>query len=325
MEAFVLFRSWDFNRGTKVYARCSSIVMGYVVMYMTIFYSNWEVFWRCLSELWWSFIFSSAPSIPPDTGREEVRTEFDTDYRSSAELSRAPRDRDGYDYEVCFLFCLTIKGINVFCFRVGITTVETTMREEFHRKMIIDLQGKISKMFRPLQGTNMVLEQGLRPKITVEMIPMHMLVDEVITVIAECLRMMVATTQEGCHHMAMIIQEDQVRCVVIFFWKSFVKFIYSSGSRFDRPPDDRFHERGPGDPYGNSMYNGNGMVNYWIVILFFWLCRKMSIQGSNPSALNSSAAAVANKIGAKTRIIHPDDHQTTSLVRYFSSFSLLKV
>ncbi|WKY03491.1 hypothetical protein Q1695_004893 [Nippostrongylus brasiliensis] len=63
------------------------------------------------------------------------------------------------------------------------------------------------------------------------------------------------------------------------------------GSRFDRPPEDR--ERG-GDSYGGGMYNGNGM-------------------GSHSSVLNSSAAAVANKLGAKTRIIHPDDHQTTSL------------
>ncbi|KHJ97873.1 hypothetical protein OESDEN_02145 [Oesophagostomum dentatum] len=63
------------------------------------------------------------------------------------------------------------------------------------------------------------------------------------------------------------------------------------GSRFDRPPDDRGP---PGGPYGNPPYNGNGM-------------------GPNSSSLNSSAAAVANKIGAKTRIIHPDDHQTLSL------------
>ncbi|PIO62139.1 hypothetical protein TELCIR_16317 [Teladorsagia circumcincta] len=65
------------------------------------------------------------------------------------------------------------------------------------------------------------------------------------------------------------------------------------GSRFDRPPDDRAGDRG-NDLYGGSMYNGNGV-------------------GSHSSVLNSSAAAVANKLGAKTRIIHPDDHQTTSL------------
>ncbi|KAK5972430.1 ZiNc Finger protein [Trichostrongylus colubriformis] len=64
------------------------------------------------------------------------------------------------------------------------------------------------------------------------------------------------------------------------------------GSRFDRPPDDRAGDRG--DPYGGPMYNGNG-------------------PGSHPPVLNSSAAAVANKLGAKTRIIHPDDHQTMSL------------
>uniref|UniRef100_A0A7I4YJR0 Zinc finger protein 326 n=1 Tax=Haemonchus contortus TaxID=6289 RepID=A0A7I4YJR0_HAECO len=43
------------------------------------------------------------------------------------------------------------------------------------------------------------------------------------------------------------------------------------------------------------------------------LCTTGSGVGSHSSVLNSSAAAVANKLGAKTRIIHPDDHQTTSL------------
>ncbi|VDM54481.1 unnamed protein product [Angiostrongylus costaricensis] len=65
------------------------------------------------------------------------------------------------------------------------------------------------------------------------------------------------------------------------------------GSRFDRRPDERA-ERGAGDPCGGAMYNGNGV-------------------GTHSSVLNSSAAAVANKLWAKTRIIHPDDHQTTSL------------
>ncbi|VDK56849.1 unnamed protein product, partial [Cylicostephanus goldi] len=80
---------------------------------------------------------------------------------------------------------------------------------------------------------------------------------------------------------------------------------YPRVSRFDRPPDDRIPERGPNDNYGAPAYNGNGM-------------------GSNSSALNSSAAAVANKIGAKTRIIHPDDHQTMSLVSFFGQRQLTR-
>ncbi|EYC13576.1 hypothetical protein Y032_0043g793 [Ancylostoma ceylanicum] len=188
------------------------------------------------------------PSLPPDSAREEIRSEYDTDYRSAADLNRAPRDRDGYDYESGDHY-----GGDDYSRGVPPKDDYRSPREDFKNAPPSSRDDYGSRSGPPPEDYSRDDPDAYRGR-----------------------------------------GDYNNRGMPPYDGRDYPRGMPPHGSRFDRPPDDRFHERGPNDPYGNSMYNGNGM-------------------GSNPSALNSSAAAVANKIGAKTRIIHPDDHQTTSL------------
>ncbi|KAK6747747.1 hypothetical protein RB195_000753 [Necator americanus] len=194
-------------------------------------------------------------TIPPENTREEVRSEYDTDYRTGGDYNRGNRDHEGYDYENGDHY-----GQEDYARGGPAKDDYISPREDFKngpppaRDDYGSRPGPPSEDYNRedpdsyARGRGDYNNRGMPPYDSRDYsrgIPPH--------------------------------GDDYAR---------------GPGSRFDRPPDDRLIDRGPNDPYGGSMYNGNGM-------------------GS--SSLNSSAAAVANKLGAKTRIIHPDDHQTTSL------------
>ncbi|VDM56021.1 unnamed protein product [Angiostrongylus costaricensis] len=200
----------------------------------------------------------------PDSGRDESRGDYDSDYRSAPDYNRGTRE-DGYDYEGLgdrFGSDEYRGGVHKNDFR--------NQRDDYNRGVPPNSRDEYgARTAAPNEYSRDDLERvdsyahapHSRPDFNGRVGPSH------------------DNNLSRDFSREMQPQNDE--------------YGRGLGSRFDRRPDERA-ERGAGDPYGGAMYNGNGV-------------------GTHSSVLNSSAAAVANKLGAKTRIIHPDDHQTTSL------------
>lgn len=201
----------------------------------------------------------------PDSGRDEARGNYDSDYRNASDYNRGPRE-DGYDYEE--------RGDRFGSdeYRGGVVHKDDfrNQRDDYNRGVAPNPR----EDYGPRTGAPNEYSREDLERSDGYVHPPHSRPD---------FNGRVGPSHDGNlgrdFSREMQSQNDE--------------YARGLGSRFDRRPDDRA-ERGAGDPYGGTMYNGNGV-------------------GNHSSVLNSSAAAVANKLGAKTRIIHPDDHQTTSL------------
>ncbi|KJH43458.1 zinc finger, C2H2 type [Dictyocaulus viviparus] len=201
----------------------------------------------------------------PDNGRDEVRGDYDSDYRAAPDYNRATRE-DGYEYEGGDRY-----GSDEYRRSIAHKDDFRSQRDDYNRG--------VSSNLRDEYGTR----TGSSEEYTRDDVERNDSFTRVPHVRADF------NGRSNPPHDG-LVNRDFAREIS----QQNDDYARGLGSRFDRRPDDRPIERGANDPYGGTVYNGNGV-------------------GPHSSVLNSSAAAVANKLGAKTRIIHPDDHQTMSL------------